>query len=86
MPLIIPEARPLQEKLEAAQQLASTVRQLLRVESGEPSREQEPLQTTGRGHRRKSAAAKPAPDDVTLKVIASQLHECVFSQTMSHHM
>ena len=67
MPLIIPEARLLAEKLEAAQQLGMTVRRLLRLESGDPAREPE-LQT-GRGHRRRSAGARPA-DDVTLKVPA----------------
>ena len=68
MPLIIPEARLLAERLEAAQQLGMTVRRLLRLEAGDPARE--PEVQTGRGHRRRSAGARPAPDDVTLKARA----------------
>ena len=68
MPLLIPEADALREKLEAAQQLGGNVRRLLRLEQPADAGGPDPPPAARTGRRKLSATGHPPVDDVTLKV------------------
>ncbi|KAK9846950.1 hypothetical protein WJX84_002284, partial [Apatococcus fuscideae] len=75
MPLLIPEADALREKLEAAQQLGGNVRRLLRLEQPADAGGPDPPPAARTGRRKLSATGHPPVDDVTLKSLVAQISQ-----------